>query len=250
MKKTIKTFGILALASLLVISCKKAKVNTPVSNEIKNDKYDFRKDDKLLAFKDINISNHTQRKYENVDMAMIEAIYELTPSTNRNAAFSLLSNFEKYAYWDNLITRKIESSSLTSQQKSLLVDFKNLIIIPQIYTNSDEGNDLRTGLENSLSDIFIQFIDEGIDTTSVLNIFYANGLNNLTFTDHQVGGVDWGHDCGCNRGSVVNGWKNRLCVDAACNVSSFGCGFVGAFMCNGRPAIATSGGGVQFLDMP
>jgi hypothetical protein len=203
MKKTIKTFGILALAFMLVTSCKKDKVDAHVSNEIKNDKYDFRKDDKLLAFKDYSISNHTQRTYENVDLAMIEAIYELTPSTNRNAAFSLLSDFEKYAYWDNLVTRKIELSSLTSQQKSLLTDFKNLIIVPQIYTNSDEGNDLRTSLENSLSDVLIQFMDEGIDTTSVLNIFYANGLNNLTFTDHQVGGGGWGNDCGCNRGSVV-----------------------------------------------
>lgn len=238
MKKVIKTFACLAITSLLAVSCNKTKLQTETESKSgKLEAYDFRKDPKLLAIAEYDKQSFANaRDYGSVDMEKIRAIYELSPASNRRAAFSLLNDEEKFAYWDNLIAMKIDNSTqLSSDQKSLLSDYREIVVSRIIYQDGSDAEEARQNLENSLPSAVSQMTNAGVPMDEFINIFLASGLGGFEWTpfDNQNGGGNV-IDCSCMKGSVINTWKHRYCGDP-CTVQSGGCGMLWAFRCDGRP---------------
>ncbi|MFN7910707.1 MAG: bacteriocin fulvocin C-related protein [Bacteroidota bacterium] len=251
MKKVIKTLTCAVVCSFLTLSCSKTKLQPGTdSNFSKSEVYDFRKDAKLLALVEFDKKNVANaRDYGSVDMGKIRAIYELSPASNRRAAFSLLNDEEKFAYWDNIITFKIDNSTqLTSDQKTLLSDYRDIVVRRIIFQEGTDSETARMNLEASLPLAVSQITNSGVPMDEFVNIFLASGLGGFELMpyDNQNGGGNL-IDCSCMRGSVINSWKHRYCGDP-CTVKNGGCGFLWAFRCDGRPYGQGPGGTHDYYD--
>jgi hypothetical protein len=244
----------LILASLLIISvltltnCGKKYAEPKKENyNTRNNSYDFRTDKKIMELNKHDVKTiQLSRTYEGVDMDKINAIYNLSPASNRIAALSLLNADEKFAYWDNLTNLKIENIDLNQDQKQLLIDFQNLVLQPFMYTESTDAENAREQLESSLQDVLNQMNNFGIDTETFIYIYYSTNLNNLNYLPVQTINGGNQHNCSCNKGSIVNYFKMQHCSDN-CTVQT-NCGLFGMFTCNGRPWADGPSGTKQYLD--
>lgn len=243
----------LFLASLLVISvltltnCGKKYTEPKKNHNTQNNTYDFRIDKKIIELNKHNLKPiQSSRTYDGVDMDKINAIYNLTPASNRIAALSLLNADEKFAYWDNLTNLKIENADLNIDQKIMLSDFQNLALMPFMYQASSDAESARNALESTLPDVLNQMNNAGIDTETFIYVYYSTNLNNLNYIPSNTINGGNHHNCSCNRGSIVNVFKMQNCSDD-CAIQT-NCGFLGMFTCNGRPWANGPSGTKQYLD--
>jgi hypothetical protein len=244
----------LILASLMVISvltltnCGKKYAEPKKENHNKlNNSYDFRTDKKIIELNKHDIkTSQLSRTYEGVDMDKINAIYNLSPASNRIAALSLLNADEKFACWDNLTNLKIENIDLNQDQKQLLIDFHNLVLMPFMYFDNSDAENARNSLENSLPDVLNQMNNAGIETETFIYVYYSTNLNNLNYIPSNTINGGNQHNCSCNRGSIINVFKMQNCSDD-CTIQT-NCGFLGMFTCNGRPWANGPSGTKQYLD--
>lgn len=252
MKKVIKTLTCASVYSFLTLSWSKTKLQPETdSNFSKSEAYDFRKDAKLLAISEYDTKDAINAKqYNNVDMEKINAIYWITPGSNRIATFSLLDVNEKFAYWDNLTETKIENLTISVDKKELLFDFQKLAVKRVMYQPTQGGDNARANLLASLPNVLIPMNNQGIETELFLDLFYSSNRGGFNFipSDNQNGGGGL-QNCSCNKGSIINPIKMQRCGEE-CLVSGSGCGFFGMFMCNGRPGQLGPRNTKDFLDTP
>ncbi len=240
MKKTLKT---ILCVTVILIATQCQKSSPPItSNEASTESaYDFRTDAKLKQFlleiSNTNVSlNSNERTYSGVDMQKINAIYNIRENKARRTAYLMLNETEKFAFWDNLTTIKIEASNLSSTQKDLLFDVQRTYVTSAIINtqNEDYKSILKTVYLPALTQ---QLIAQGISNNGQVNIF-STGLidDNLPMFAGQVTG---GRGCTCNEGSSITctGSGGGHCEKGSgCGTSDFGCGFLFIFKCNGECA--------------
>ena len=243
------------LSSLLIVlfgACSKAKNATPKNETInQTSTFDFRTD-KSLQEAPANTANTLAKENDDdddengsndvVDMAKINAIYALTPSSLRRQAFNLLKAKEKVTFWDNLTSVKINNSGLTNSQKDLLEDFTELFLKKKFF--KPNGENLRNAFENNQLQIKLQLNNAGITDLMFYNIFMSGKFTpyNPQPQDVIIGG-DF-PSCGCR----VNSGFNFYNFGSSCSSSSSGCGLLWALGCNGRSYITQVGGAQLFLD--
>lgn len=226
---------------LLATQCQKSNPSNPSKETSAETAYDFRTDAKLKQFlTEVSSSQVSSsinaRTYDGVDMQKLNVIYNIRDNGARRTAYLMLNTAEKFAFWDNLTTIKIEATTLSSSQKALLFDVQRTYITSAIVNtqNEDYKSILKTIYLPALTQ---QLIAQGISNTIQVNIF-STGLidDNLPmFAGHVTGG----RGCTCNQGSSITctGPSHGKCEpNSGCAGHPYGCGFLFAFNCNGECA--------------
>lgn len=222
MKKII-ICGSLFLSSLfLTVSCQKTKMN-PESALENSASYDFRKDNSFIETFGNNEEHVNVSSSQRLNITELIEIAKIEDEEVRKTAISMLTLPEKLDFWNYVITYQISNGKFNETQKQLLTDLKVAVVKPQVFANKNLQEVLGA---NYLPLIASQLISRGISQDNIYKIFCKGSVLNKTIP----GGGDV-PDCNCNADS---NWSCSSCKRTDnCWDSSFGCGFVGWFSCNG-----------------
>lgn len=159
----------------------------------------------------------------------VSYVTSINETSRQRVAYSLLTAEERLYLWNEQLNDILEKEDLTKEQSELIISLQNELTV-DIFADYD--NDKKSNFKNIFVPTFLEDAQVIFSAGTIYRFFYV-----FTKSDGSSGGGGGGGDekaCDCNQGSMFGCGSTNDCADSStCEDTSWGCGFMLGWGCNG-----------------